>query len=122
MKAIVEISEPGDYMRRAREIARRADTGESLPEADYHLGFEDAGRLFAEFTPERCRLLDVLKVSGARSLSALAKGLGRNYGDVHRDVQALMAHELIAEDESGQVYVPWDSVEIRVRLGVRKAA
>ena len=47
---------------------------------------------------------------------ALAKGLGRNYGDVQRDVQALMAHELIAEDEAGQVYVPWDSVEIRVRL------
>lgn len=122
MKAIIELTKPGEYMRRAREIAKRTDAGEALPDADYHLGFANAGRLFTEFTPERCRLLDVLKADGAQSIYALAKRLGRNYSNVHRDVQAMMAHELISKDEAGRIGVPWDSIEIRVTLGLAKAA
>lgn len=122
MKAIIELSRPDDYKRQAMEIAKRADAGAAAVEADYHLGFEDAGQLFAEFTAERCRMLDVLKATGAQSIYALAKRLRRNYSNVHRDVQAMMERDIIAKDDESHVYVPWDSVDIRVRLGGSKAA
>ncbi|QFY43973.1 hypothetical protein F6R98_16160 [Candidatus Methylospira mobilis] len=122
MKAIIEVSRPGDYRARALEIAKRADAGAPATESDYHLGFEDAGQLFSEFTAERCRMLDVLAATGAQSIYALAKRLRRNYSNVHRDVQAMIERDIIAKDDDGRVYVPWDSVDIRVTLGSSRAA
>lgn len=120
-KAIIELSTLDSVFTRSLALVKAIDAGESAP-ADYHLGFTDAGQLFAEFTGERCRLLDVLKATGAQSIYALAERLGRNYSNVRRDIQAMMAHGLIEKSDENKVYVPWDSVEIRVTLGERRAA
>lgn len=64
------------------------------------------------------RLLEVLKTGGAQSIYALAKAFGRNYSNVHRDVQRLLEHALVGKDELGRIYVPWEEVLISLRLGV----
>jgi predicted transcriptional regulator len=121
-KAIVEIPRAGEYFERALEVARRADAGEVLPEADYHLGFANAAQLFAELTPARLALLEALKGLGATSLDALAKHLGRDYSMVHADTTKLLDLGLMEKTPEGLVWVPWEEVQIRLTLGKAKAA
>lgn len=121
-RAIIEIPGPNAYFERALTTAARADAGERPPETDYHLGFADAAHLFGELTPARLALVEALKCLGPVSIRALAKHLGRNYSNVHRDVTALLDLRLLARDEAGLVSVPWDSVEIHMSLGGANAA
>jgi len=88
--------------------------------ADYHLHFESARLLFSHLSGARMELLDRLRRQGACSVYALAKSAGRNYSNVHRDVAALEELGLIERTDAGAVFVPFDSVEIR--LGLAQAA
>ncbi len=115
-KAIIGLETLADMVARGHEIARRADAGLPVPEADYHLNFSSATQLFAELTPARLALLERLKRQGPLSIYALAKASGRNYSNVYRDVHKLIEHELVVKDEAGRVYVPWDEVELRMTL------
>ena len=117
MKAIVEIVREGQYFVDAMAVAKRIDAGESVPQADYHLGFTSAPQLFAELTPARLALLETLKMAGPLTVYALAKRAGRNYSNIHRDIRVLLEHRLVARDDDNKVYVPWDEVQIRMTLG-----
>jgi len=121
-KAIIGITRWAETQRELRDMARRLDAGEALPDADYHLNFADAAQLFGELTPARLALLEELKKAGPVSVYALAQRLGRNYSNVHRDVKVLMEHDLIAKDDAGKVCVPWDSVELRLCFGTEQTA
>jgi predicted transcriptional regulator len=114
MKAIIEIVRRGEYAQSALEIARQVDAGLAVADADYHIGFHSVERMFSELTPQRLQLLEVLQQSGALSPKALAKTLGRDDSNVNRDIEALMAHELISKNDDGKVFVPWDEVDIRL--------
>ena len=114
MKAIIEIVRGAEYAQSALEIARRMDAGLAVADADYHIGFHSVERMFSELTPERLQLLEVLQQSGVLSIQVLAKTLGRKDRNVLSDIEALMAHELIAKDDNGKVFVPWDEVDIRL--------
>ncbi|MHB8745181.1 MAG: HVO_A0114 family putative DNA-binding protein [Gammaproteobacteria bacterium] len=50
----------------------------------------------------------------------MAKQLGRNYSNVHRDVKKLMEYGLVV-NKAGQVWVPWQDVLIHVSLAHRTA-
>ena len=115
-KASISITSTSTLFSEMREIAKKLDRGEILPEADYHLSFSDSAQLFRELTPARLALLEHLKKDGPQSIYALAKQLGRNYSNVHADVRKLMEHHLIDKTEDQQVFVPWDDVEIHLSL------
>ena len=121
-KAIIGLESWGAMQARAIEIARRADVGEAMPEADYHLNFATAAQLFNELTPARLALLEVLKGLGSASIYALARQLGRNYSNVHADIGKLLELGLVEKNEAGKVFVPWDEVQIRLTLGGAAAA
>ena len=121
-KAIIGLESWGAMQARVIEIARRADAGEAVLEADYHLNFATAAQLFNELTPARLALLEVLKGLGSVSIYALAKHLGRNYSNVHSDISKLLELGLVEKNEAGKVFVPWDEVQIRVNLGGEAAA
>ena len=116
-RVVISVESFEEGMARAHDIARRVDAGERLPEADYRLSFANAAQLFSELTPARLALLEALKLSGAQSIRALAKHLGRNYSNVHRDVAKLMEHELVAKDAESRVFVPWAEIRITLSLG-----
>ena len=63
----------------------------------------------------------MLKRCGPLSVYALAKRASRNYSNVHRDVRALLQHELVAKDEQGRVFVPWDEVILHLALAAQPA-
>jgi predicted transcriptional regulator len=117
MKAIIEIASNQDMHRRAVAAARALAAGK-LETADLRIGFESAAQVFAELTAERLRTLETLRREGAQSVYALAKALGRNYSNVHGDVQRLIALGLVERDDDG-VRVPFDELEIHVPLGTR---
>jgi predicted transcriptional regulator len=119
-RAIIGVAPKGRIFSDLRELARKVDRGEAVPEADYELSFVTAAQLFSELTPARLVLLEALKRSGPLSIYALAKGLKRNYSNVHRDVGKLLEYGLVAKDAEGRVYVPWD--EVLIRLSARSAA
>lgn len=119
MKAIIEIASNADMHRRATAAARAHAEGHAQA-TEYRLGFESATQVFAELTAERLRALETLRREGTQSIYALAKTLGRNYSNVHSDVQRLMALGLVERGENG-VSAPFDELEIHVPLSERAA-
>ncbi len=100
MKAIIEIASNAELHRRAVTAARGVAEG-NVEETDFHIGFESAAKVFADLTAERMRTLATLRRGGTQSVYALAKTLGRNYSNVHGDVQRLMALGLVERDGDG---------------------
>lgn len=70
------------------------------------------------FTPKRWELLDVLKRRGEQSINQLAQLLGRDYKNVHTDIQTLYKLGLVQKDKNGLVFVPWDEIETHFKLGI----
>ena len=115
MKAIIELTSWKSSQTRALHAAKKADTGKPTP-ADYHLDFDSMESLFSDITPARMQVIETSKQLGALSVYALAKAMGRNYSNVHRDVGKLLELELLARDKTGKVYVPWKDVVLNVSL------
>ncbi len=115
MKAIIEIAPRGSVFKVA---AAQLKAAESTPGylADYHLSFESARALFSELTPARIDLLEALRQCGPCSVYALAKNTGRNYSNVHTDVNKLEEHGLVKRAPDDTVFVPFESVEIHLAL------
>lgn len=122
MKAIIGITSWDQTRSELRDLARRIDAGERLPAADYHLNFATPGELLGELPPKRLLTLRAIKASGPISIYALAKGLGRNYSNVHADVQRLIEHGLVEKGRDGRVSVPYDDVIVQVEASLLQAA
>lgn len=115
MKAIIELTSWKTSQARALRAAKRADAGKPA-KTDYHLDFDSMTSLFSDLTPARMQVIESSKHLGPLSVYALAKAMGRNYSNVHRDVGKLLELELMARDENGKVYVPWKDVVLNVSL------
>jgi len=118
MNAIVEIAKRlrGSAVGVARQQLASARRGQA---PDFRLSFESARALFAELTPARLDLLDLLDTLrrvGPCSVYALAKAAERNYSNVHTDIARLEELGLVERIEEGAVSVPFDAVEIVVPL------
>lgn len=112
MKAIIEVSPKGGVFNAARAQMAGARQGHA---PDFHLSFESARMLFSELTPARLDLLNTLHALGPCSVYALAKAAGRNYSNVHADINRLV--ELgMAERNDDMVEVKFDAVEIHMDL------
>jgi predicted transcriptional regulator len=117
-KAIIGISEWKTTRQGLLGLGYSLDSGERLPDADYHLNFATPTQLFSVLSPKRMELLYRLKQEGTQSVYRLAKESGRNYSNVHADIVKLSELELVSKDEKGRVFVPWDDVEIHASLNV----
>lgn len=113
MKAIIEVSPKGSVFRAAASQVASAREGKS---PDFRLSFESARSLFAELTPARLDLLNTLRRVGPCSVYALGKAAERNYSNVHTDVARMEELGLIERTEGGEVFVPYESVEILLPL------
>jgi predicted transcriptional regulator len=122
MKAIIGVQSLDGFFREGKDFARRADAGEKMHEADFELSFSTPAQLVSELSPKRMELLQVLKKAGPLSIRALAKMMGRNYSNVHADVQRLIEHGLIEKDANDHVHVPWDDVVVRMNASLMRLA
>ena len=91
----------------------RAERGETFHER--HLAFESWDALTRVLTGKRMELLRYVRRHDVASIRALAKALGRDYSNVHADVQALAAAGLL-DTTSGGVRADYDAIETKIAI------
>src|ERR1700754_2335703 len=99
-----------DASRRFVNAWHRAEHGETFHER--HLAFESWDALARVMTGKRMELLHYVRRHKVGSVRALAKALGRDYSNVHADVQALAAAGLL-DTADGGVQADYDVIEPR---------
>ena len=99
--------------RRFVDAWRRAERGETFHER--HLAFESWDALARVLTGKRMALLRYVHRHDVTSVRALAKALGRDYSNVHADVQALTAAGLLDATEGG-VRADYDAIETKIAI------
>jgi predicted transcriptional regulator len=102
-----------DAARRFVDAWHRAERGEKFRE--HHLAFESWDALARVMTGKRLELLRYVRRHKVNSVRALAKALGRDYSNVHADVQALTAAGLIKAGEDG-LRADYDAIETRIAI------
>ena len=118
----VHVGELESAMRnRALAIAKALDAGENV-EPYVGIGFSLTEQMLSVFTPERWRLVGVLRETGPLTVAELARRLGRHYRNVHADCKRLEEWYVVERDESGRVSVPWEEVRVDIHLPGRVAA
>ena len=99
--------------RRFIDAWHRAERGETFHER--HLAFESWDALARVLTGKRMELLRYVRRHNVASVRALSKALGRDYSNVHADVQALTAAGLL-DATDGSVRADYDAIETKIRI------
>ncbi len=101
--------------RRASDTLRALAAGRDV-EPYFGVSFVQVGQMFAAFTPKRWELIAALRATGPMSVADLARHLGRNYKNVHTDVQQLMEWMAVERADDGRVNVPWTDIVVDMKL------
>ncbi|MGB9253223.1 MAG: hypothetical protein WCC25_00160 [Candidatus Korobacteraceae bacterium] len=99
--------------RRFIEAWHRAERRERFHER--HLAFESWDALARVLTKRRMELLRYVRRNKVASVRALAKALGRDYSNVHADVQMLAAAGLL-DVANGALRADYDEIETRITV------
>ena len=99
--------------RRFVDAWHRAERGERFHER--YLAFESWDGLARVLTGKRMELLRYVRRHEVASIRALAKALGRDYSNVHADVQALVAAGLLDASENG-LHAEYDAIETKIAI------
>jgi predicted transcriptional regulator len=106
---------------RAARVMEMLERGE-VPPPYFGVGFNEMGQMLAVFTPKRWALLAALRAYGPMNTAELARHLGRDYKNVHSDVEKLGTWMAVEKDEQGHVYAPYAEIVLDVHLPERQAA
>lgn len=113
MKISVGGAIEAEAARRFTDAWHRAERGDQFRER--HLAFESWDALARVLTGKRIELLRYVHRHRVASIRALAKALGRDYSNVHADVQALTAAGLIDATEHG-IAADYEAIETRIAI------
>ena len=102
-----------DAARRFVDAWHRAERGESFRERN--LAFESWDALARILSGKRMEFLGYVRRHKVVSVRALAKALGRDYSNVHADVQVLTAAGLLDASEGG-LRADYDAIETKIAI------
>jgi predicted transcriptional regulator len=111
----------GQAGARAAAAMKAAEQGRTV-QPYFGVGFSEVGQLLATFTPKRWELIAALREAGPVTVAELARRLGRNYKNVHADVQALIEWLTVERDPDGRIHVPWSEIVLDMTLPEQAAA
>ena len=89
---------------------RRSEKGMPPERPVERIYFEDLSALLRALTPRRLEALKTMHDKGPMSVRALAKDLGRDYKNVHKDMQEMERIGIVVRDKKGLLSVPWQSI------------
>lgn len=116
MKA-VKITVGGGFEKAAAgrfiDAWHRAERGETF--AERHIAFESWDALAHVLSKGRLKLLRYVRRHKVGSIRALATALGRDYSNVHADVQVLAAAGLLDAAEGG-LTADYDAIETKIAI------
>jgi len=118
MKKNIRI-EVKDEKESAQEFVKawhQAEKGLAAEQPAERLYFKDLKTLLTVMTPRRMAALKTLHEHGPLSVRALAKELGRDYKNVHKDMQEMEKIGIVVRDEQGLLLVPWSSIVAELEL------
>jgi predicted transcriptional regulator len=99
--------------RRFVDAWHRAEAGETFHER--RLAFESWVALSRVLTGKRMELLGFVHRNEVASIRALAKALGRDYSNVHADVQALLSAGLLDASDN-RLRADYDAIETKIAI------
>jgi len=109
----VNVGTISDMGRRFSSAWNRAIADEDVDET--HVTFLDVQTMLDTLSPKRLQLLRHVRMHGARNVRDLAQAVGRDYKNVHQDVQVLQAAGLLIR-EGRKLSAPWDELRTSVSL------
>jgi predicted transcriptional regulator len=116
------IGEPMEAsLARAKAAMRAAKQGKQI-KPYFGAGFDDAGEMFAVFTPKRWELIGALRGSGATTIAELARQLKRDYKNVYNDCERLIEWMAIEKDENGLIFAPYSEIVVDMKLPDKRVA
>ncbi|WP_291993410.1 hypothetical protein [Candidatus Accumulibacter sp. ACC003] len=104
-----------DNLERAAIAMAALERGDEAPPY-FGVGFQNASQMLAVFTPKRWELLATLRQGGAMTVAELARRLGRNYKNVHGDVEKLIEWLAVEKDAQGLVTAPYSEIVVDVMM------
>ena len=107
--------------KRAADAMRAAAAGKAVTPY-FGISFQQVGQMLAIFTPKRWELIAALREAGPMTVAELARYLGRNYKNVHSDVQQLIEWMAVERGDDGRVSVPWSEIVVDMKLLERAVA
>jgi predicted transcriptional regulator len=107
--------------KRAADAMRAVAAGKAVTPY-FGISFQQVGQMLATFTPKRWELIAALREAGPMTVAELARHLGRNYKNVHADVQQLIEWMAVERSDDGRVSVPWSEIVVDMKLPERAAA
>ena len=110
-----------DAGARAAATMRAISRGEKM-QPHFGVNFEQIGQMLAAFTPKRWELIAALREAGPLTIAQLARRLGRDYKNVHTDVNQLIDWMAVTRGDDGRVSVPWSEIVVDMKLPERAAA
>ena len=99
----------------AQQAMEQLPTGET-PSPYYGVGFKNVSQMLSTFTEKRWDLLAALRENGPMSIAELARTVGRDYKNVHNDVERLMEWLAVEKNERGKVFTPYSEIIVDVHL------
>jgi len=116
------IGEPVEAsLARAKAAMKAVKQGKQI-KPYFGAGFDDAGEMFAVFTPKRWQLIGALRESGATTIAELARQLKRDYKNVYNDCERLIEWMAIEKDENGLIFAPYSEIVVDMKLPDKRAA
>lgn len=112
-KIQVHVDDLSAMGKRFVDAWHRAQAGEPVDEA--HVTFLSFQAMTETLSPRRLELLRFVRQHGAASVRELAASLGRDYKNVHQDVNALAAAGLLVR-EGRRLTAPWSEVQANISL------
>jgi predicted transcriptional regulator len=112
------LAEVGDRAAAAMKALQRG----TVPQRHFGISFGEVGQMFAIFPPRRWELIGALREAGPMTVAELARHVGRNYKNVHGDVQQLIEWMAVERGEDGRVCVPWSGIIVDMKLPQPQAA
>ena len=113
----VKITVGGRFESEAQErfvdAWHRAERGDVFHER--RLAFESWDALTRTLTVKRMEILRYVRRHDVKSVRALAKALGRDYANVHADVQALKSAGLLDATDAG-MRADYDAIETKIAI------
>lgn len=112
-KVQVNVGTLADMGKRFSSAWNRAAAGEQVNET--HVTFLDVQTMLDTLSPRRLEMLRHVRQHGAGNVRELAQALGRDYKNVHHDVDVLEVAGLLVRD-GRKLSAPWDELQANVSL------
>jgi predicted transcriptional regulator len=112
----IQTGRAADALDRFEDAWNRAAAG-AAAQPVHALTLPELPALLDALTPKRWQMLERLRAEGPMTIFALARGLQRDYKNVHTDVTRFVDLGLVERQGDGRVAVPWDAVRAELRFG-----